>query len=70
MRVIAIAMLVCLHSHAQVASFDRPDSLANAFVNAVSRKSMDLRADLLHPKSRACITSESNDYSRGFSSGN
>jgi hypothetical protein len=62
MRILGSALLICAHACAQANGPDRPEALAQAFVDAVNAHSMERRVDLVHPKSRACMSPETDDY--------
>jgi len=62
MRILGLALLFCAYACAQSNGPDRPEALAQAFVDAVQVKSVELRTGLVHPRSKACMSPETDDY--------
>jgi len=60
--VLALILSLSLASHAQGVSSNGPETFAKLFVDAINSKSLVQRQALLHPKSRACINTQTQPY--------
>jgi hypothetical protein len=59
---LGLALWFPLICQAQGGSANQPEAVAKLFVDAINSKSADRRLALLHPKSRACINTQTQPY--------
>lgn len=59
---LGLALWLPLICHAQGGSSNQPEAFAKLFVDATNSKSAERRLALFHPKSKACITAQTQPY--------
>lgn len=62
MRLLVLILLAAFACHGQASGPATPEQFGKAFVDAIQSRDVQRRIELLHPRTRECMTSETHEY--------